>query len=662
MDPVGPLRRELFPRGAPDRGWRVISMVFAVVSVILLVAVLGARPQRLEVFSILLVALIAALCVVIFLHARFLIQLHQEHRQTASALQTTEREFQAVFQNALDTFLILDDQGVCQEANPAAQQLFGIRREELIGQPIDRFYKSSSDFIAAWDRLLNQKYNSGQAELLRKDHSFVFVEFTAKADCLPGRHVMILRDITQRRRAELSLRESEERFRQMATNIQEIFWMIDAETKNALYVNRAYETITGRSCQSLMENPSSCADLIHPDDRVHMLAKLEEATHTGQFNERFRTVGPGGEVHWIWARGFPVRDAEGRIRRLVGTALEITGQKEAEEQVAKNLALAQSAWAEADALRKATLALTQDLRMDYVLDTLLQSLAELIPCESARVLLLEAGSRLFVARERLRHGPEKKVSDYPLTLDAADFPLLQRILANQDSVLLPDTKQEKEWQAFKGHSDVRCWLCVPLVASHQTLGVLSVGHSKPNSFLQEHLRLAKSLAIAAAAAIQNARLYERAEIYGSELEKRLSDLHAAQKALEQAEGDRRTSEEKFQKVFRSCPIAFSITTLEEGRFLDVNAAFERRYGYSRDELIGHTVHELRLWEDFADRARLVARLKQGGPVRNVITQLRTKSGEIKLTAYSAERIQFDGQVCVLAVSEDLPEYRQHMAN
>src|SRR5580704_18805301 len=82
--------------------------------------------------------------------------------------------------------------------------------------------------------------------------------------------------------------DTEERLQQMADNIQEIFWMIDAETKKALYVTDAYETITGRSCQSLLENPSSYEELIHPEDRVHVLAKLGEATQTGHFNERFR--------------------------------------------------------------------------------------------------------------------------------------------------------------------------------------------------------------------------------------------------------------------------------------------------------------------------------------------------------------------------------------
>jgi len=79
--------------------------------------------------------------------------------------------------------------------------------------------------------------------------------------------------------------------------------MIDAESKKALYVNEAYETITGRSCESLRDNPTSYEELIHPEDRTHVLAKLEEATRTGQFNERFRIVSTHGEVHWVPVHG-----------------------------------------------------------------------------------------------------------------------------------------------------------------------------------------------------------------------------------------------------------------------------------------------------------------------------------------------------------------------
>src|SRR5258707_879512 len=297
----------------------------------------------------------------------------------------------------------------------------------------------------------------------------------------------------------------------------------------------------------------------------------------GQFNERFRIVRPQGDIRWVWVRGFPVRDAGGKIRRLVGTDVQITAQKEAEEQVAANLELAKSAWAEAEALRKATLSLVQDLRMDFVMDALLQSLEDLVPYTCARVLVPEGGPHVLALGERNCPEAENKSSRFPLTFMADESSFFHRVLMEQRSILIPDTKAEEKWQTFEGHKHLRSWLSAPLVASGDYLGCLSVGHTQPGLYTREHLRRAELLAIPASAAIQNARLYETARIYGEALESRLNSLKKVETALAQSEDSLKSSEERFEKVFRSSPIPFSITTLKEGRFLDVNAAFERRY-------------------------------------------------------------------------------------
>jgi PAS domain S-box-containing protein len=461
-------------------------------------------------------------------------------------------------------------------------------------------------------------------------------------------------------------RESEERYRQMASHIQEIFWMLDAESKRVLEVNEAYETITGRTRRSLLDNPTSYEEIIHPEDRVHVLARLDEATRTGKFHERFRITLPNGDVRWVRVHGSPMCNAAGKIWRLVGTAQDITEQKQAEDQVVKNLEIAESARAEADALRKATLSLTQDLHMDSVMEALLRSLEELVPYTLARVIVPEGGPHLLALGEREIPERQKALPKYhpghPLTLIADECPFLKRVLEEQKSVLLPDTSKEKDWQTFNGHAHLRSWLSVPLKASDEYLGFLSIGHTDPNRYTPDHLRRAELLSIPASAAIQNARLYSTADMYASELQKRLVDLQEAETALAEAQGGRLGGADKFEKVFRSSPIPFTITTLREGRFVDVNAAFERRYGYSREEVLGRTVHELHMWCDPADRMFMTEQLRQGVAVRNKITWLRAKSGEIKLTVYSADRIHFDGQPCVLAVSEDLPEFDKHRAN
>lgn len=641
--------------GGRRRRLPVGSIVVAFAVVALCVAAFVPRAYSGRWTSLLLILALLTLCAMVALHGSFLLRARRAHGETTRILEATEREFQSIFDSTLDAIVIFDDQGICCEANPAALNLFGVRRQEFIGHPIQKFGSAANGFDNSGGQVTGRHSGHGETHFVRQDGQPLFVEYSVRANYLPGRHVTVLRDISSRREAETALRETNERYREMASNIQEIFWMLDADTKHVISINEAFETITGRSCETLRENPTSYQELFHPEDRVRVLTRLQEASMTGQIDEEFRIIRPDRTVRWVSVRGFPVRDSAGIVRRLVGTAQDITARKSAEEQMARNLALAESASAEADAFRKTTLALTQNLRMDYVLDTLLQSLLKLIDCESARVLLVEAGTHLFLARERQHSESNRRLPKCPATLDASESRFLMQVLATEAAVLIPDTSAEGEWQSFKGYSHMRSWLCVPLTASGFMLGLLSLGDTRPLAFSVDHLRLAQSLAIPAAVAIQNARLYERAEIYGAELEQRLGDLEQTQKALRQAEESRQLFEERFTKVFHSNPIPFFITSLDEGRFIDVNDAFEYRYGYSRAALLGRTVFDVGIWNDPGERSRMLTEIREQGRVRNRVTRFRKHSGEIVETFYSADVLNLAGQPCILGVFEDISD-------
>jgi PAS domain S-box-containing protein len=159
---------------------------------------------------------------------------------------------------------------------------------------------------------------------------------------------------------------------------QEIIWTMNADTKEIVYVNQAYVTITGHTIESLYKDPSSYRELIHPQDRIRVLSKLREVVASGFFDEEFQFIHASGAVRWIWVKAHPVRE-NGRTRWLVGTAQDITSRKEAEKQITEHLDAAEAARAEAEALRKSTLALSQNLAMNSVLDTLLQCIADLVP-------------------------------------------------------------------------------------------------------------------------------------------------------------------------------------------------------------------------------------------------------------------------------------------
>ena len=128
------------------------------------------------------------------------------------------------------------------------------------------------------------------------------------------------------------MRESEERFRQIAETIDEVFWVADPNITKMLYISPAYERVWGRSTASLYENPRSFLESIHSDDRERALAILELQKSGQSFDHEYRIVRPDGALRWIWDRGFPVRDAAGQVTRYVGVAVDITERKLAEAE------------------------------------------------------------------------------------------------------------------------------------------------------------------------------------------------------------------------------------------------------------------------------------------------------------------------------------------
>jgi two-component system cell cycle sensor histidine kinase/response regulator CckA len=136
----------------------------------------------------------------------------------------------------------------------------------------------------------------------------------------------------QRKRSEAVLRDSEERFRQLAENISGVFWMTDPAKKQILYISPAYEAIWGRTCESLRQQPESFLDAIHPEDRPSVVNALRAGVDR-PYELEYRIVRPDGVVRRIRDRGFPVRDAADRVIRVAGIAEDVTQRRQLEMQL-----------------------------------------------------------------------------------------------------------------------------------------------------------------------------------------------------------------------------------------------------------------------------------------------------------------------------------------
>jgi len=136
-------------------------------------------------------------------------------------------------------------------------------------------------------------------------------------------------DITDRRRAEASLRASESRFRQIAENLQEVFWITNADKTALEYVSPAYELVWGRSVADVYERPNSFLDAIMPEDRDDIEEQVRRQA-SADYDVEYRIVRPDGEIRWIHDRSVGIKNDEGRVYRLIGIAEDITQRKRAD--------------------------------------------------------------------------------------------------------------------------------------------------------------------------------------------------------------------------------------------------------------------------------------------------------------------------------------------
>jgi PAS domain S-box-containing protein len=149
-------------------------------------------------------------------------------------------------------------------------------------------------------------------------------------------YLWLRRRAAERRESALAVlsegwKESDERFRQMAGSVGEVFWMLDVDTNRLLYVSPSFERIWGRSA-GLLDERGNLLETVHPDDRERARIFLE-ANKVQACEETYRIVRPDGAVRWIHDRSFPIFNQEGKLYRVTGIAADITERLELEEQL-----------------------------------------------------------------------------------------------------------------------------------------------------------------------------------------------------------------------------------------------------------------------------------------------------------------------------------------
>ncbi len=181
-------------------------------------------------------------------------------------------------------------------------------------------------------RQAEERLRASEAELRRHREQLEELVAQRTAD-LARLNERLQAELAEHRRMEQALRESEERFRQLAENIREIFWLSEPKNRNALYVSPAFEAVWGRSREDVYRDPEAWLNSIHPEDRAATWASMEQQSRGLATDCEYRILRPDGTVRRIRNRGFPIRNAAGEVYRVAGIAEDVTAQRQTEEEL-----------------------------------------------------------------------------------------------------------------------------------------------------------------------------------------------------------------------------------------------------------------------------------------------------------------------------------------
>ncbi len=201
----------------------------------------------------------------------------------------------------------------------------------VITNPILAIATAAND-IRSGNKLIKIPVLKGKDEIANLSQSLSQMVFTLtqQESDLKASNIQLQTELTSKLVVQEMLCQSEQKFRQLAENIQEIFWLKNIFSNEIIYISPVYEQIWGRSCESLYTNPNSWIDAVHLEDKEYVLATIDN-NHNNVYSHEYRIIQPDNSVRWIWERSFLVKNNFGEVYRRVGIAQDITDRKQAEE-------------------------------------------------------------------------------------------------------------------------------------------------------------------------------------------------------------------------------------------------------------------------------------------------------------------------------------------
>ena len=546
-----------------------------------------------------------------------------EQKVTERALRRAREYAEMIYRVVPTAIFTVDRHGTITSLNEKAVHLLGYSAEELIGQPCSLISQADcqaqcglcpgSDLTLGPLRGIEctVRTKGGEARTVIKNLELLT---DPTGQVIGG--IESLLDITDHRRVEEQLRKLSGAVEQSPSVV------IITDTNGTIeYVNPRFTAVTGYSAEEVIGQRPSILKSGHTSPAEYE-ELWETITSGGEWRGEFLNKKKNGELYWEFATILPIKDADGRITHFLGVKEDITARKQAEQALQESLFRTQI-------LYNASHTLLAAQSLPELFQAVVDNVAAALYAD--RVVMVMLDHNLSTILHFVAGGPGAHFVEQP-TLDELWDGLTGWVLREGKPALSPkdepDPREAPAVQQRRLETNCGDIIVVPLTFHDGTVGTLTaINLPSGRSFTYQDLELMMALANQSVIAIDNARLVDSL----------------------------RQSEEKFSRAFRASPDAMMISTLYEGRFVDVNDSFLEMVGYSRGEVIGRTLDEVNVWPEQEERRMIINAVVEEGAVRNVEVTFRRKSGETGVALLSAEAVELDGVPCVLTIAKDITE-------
>ncbi|MFZ5628896.1 MAG: PAS domain S-box protein [Spirochaetota bacterium] len=243
----------------------------------------------------------------------------------------------ATFESITDAFMFIDRNWNFSYLNREAELLLQTKRKALLGKNLWQSFPGAEE--GDFGTFYKQAMQTGQSVSFESFYAPLNMWVNVRVFPSEQGIAVYFRDITDDNKTRSLLVESEARFRELAENIQEIFYVMDPRSGNVTYISPAYEKVWGRKCQDLLENPLSYMDAVHPEDRSVVESSITDLRAGRTADIEYRILRPDGSQRWIRDFSYPIFSGQGEVDHIIGVSHDITERHAAEERILEQASL-----------------------------------------------------------------------------------------------------------------------------------------------------------------------------------------------------------------------------------------------------------------------------------------------------------------------------------